>query len=204
MSNEITLVGAISSDFTYDHEIYGEKYFKMTLSVNRDSGNIDNIPVIVSERLINIEDYKINDYIVVRGQYRSYNLRENSKTRLVLFVFAQNIEPLNYADNYNDIFLEGYISKPPTYRITPKGREIADILLSVPRDYNKSDYIPCVAWGRNAKYVSKLEVGTQIKVSGRVQSREYTKADETKIAYEVSVNLVELTADEPEIDIKCS
>lgn len=195
MNNQITLVGAISSQFTYDHSIYGEKYYRVTVTVTRDSGTDDIIPVMVSERLINIEDYLIGNCVIVKGQYRSYSLHNEDKTRLMLFVFAQSMEILSYNDNYNEIFLEGYVSKPPVFRQTPLGREICDVILGVPRAYNKSDYIPCVTWGKTAKYVSKLEVGECIRVAGRVQSREYTKDGETKTAYEVSVNLVEVLDD---------
>lgn len=201
MNNEVTLAGCISSDFTYDHEVFNEKYYKITLSVTRDSGTVDLIPVIISERIINIKEYTKGDYIIIKGQYRSHNLHEGLKTRLLLFVFAQIIEPLNYEDNYNDLMLEGYITKPPTYRQTPLGREITDIMLAVPREYGKSDYIPCVVWGKNAKYVSNLEVGNCIRVAGRVQSRPYFKDGETKIAYEVSVSLVEITSDSNKIEL---
>lgn len=190
MSNEVTLVGHISSQFTYDHEIYGEKYYRVTLSVERTSGIEDNIPVIVSERLINLRKFIVNSYIGVKGQYRSYNLHENNRNRLKLFVFATALEELE-PDNVNDVFLEGIIKRTPTHRVTPLGREISDVMLLVPREYGKNDTIPCVVWGRAANYVSLLKVGDKIRVAGRIQSREYTKNDETKIAYEVSVNLVE-------------
>lgn len=195
MNNQITLVGAIGSQFTYDHTLYGEKYYKITLLVKRDSGVEDRLPVMVSERLIDITEYFLGDYVIVKGSYRSYNIHEENKTRLSLFAFAESVEKLSYSDNYNDIFLEGYITKPPTYRRTPNGREICDVMLGVSRAYNKTDYIPCVCWGKSAKFVSRLEVGDCIRVSGRVQSREYTKDGETKTAYEVSVSLVEVLDD---------
>lgn len=147
---------------------------------------------MVSERLINIKEYSVNDCILVKGQYRSYNLHGELKTKLVLFVFANSFEKLGYSDNYNEIYLEGNITRLPVFRQTPLGREICDVILGVPRAYSKTDYIPCVIWGKNAKYISKLEVGDCIRVAGRVQSREYTKDGETKTAYEVSVNLVEI------------
>ena len=195
MSNEVTIVGAISSNFTYDHSIYGEKYYRVTVTVTRDSGTDDIIPVMVSERLINITEYGIGTNVIIKGQYRSYNSHEELKTRLLLFVFAQSVEILSYRDNYNEIFLEGYVSKPPVFRQTPLGREICDVMLGVPRAYNKSDYIPCVMWGKTAKYVSNLEIGDYIRVAGRVQSREYVKNGETRVAYDVSINLVEVLDD---------
>lgn len=191
MKNQVTIVGAISSEFTYDHEIYGEKYYRITVTVTRDSGTDDKIPVIVSERLINIKDMR-NSYVIIKGQYRSYNAHTDQKIKLMLFVFATQIELLPYEDNYNEIYLEGCINNPPVYRQTPLGREITDLILNVPRAYGKCDRIPCVCWGKSAKYVSKLETGDYIRVAGRVQSREYTKDGETKTAYEVSVNLVEI------------
>lgn len=198
-NNEVTLVGRISSQFTHDHEIYGENYYRVTVSVERSSGVYDDIPVLLSDRLFNIREYKKDSYIIVRGQYRSYNLHEGFKTRLLLFVVASEIETLNYSDYYNEVFLEGYITKPPVYRQTPLGREICDVMLGVHRDYNKTDYIPCVIWGKNAKYISKFDVGDIIRVAGRLQSRNYNKAGETKTAYEVSVNLVEVVDDNDEV-----
>lgn len=190
MNNQITIVGRISSEFTYDHETYGEKYYRVIVSVKRDSGIEDNIPVIISDRIINTNDDYFNKYVAIKGQFRSYNLRENLKTRLILFVFATSIEVVAF-DNINDLFLEGVITKPPTYRFTLYGREISDIILAVNRGYGKCDYIPCIVWGRSANYVSGLMVGDTVRVAGRVQSREYDKNGETKTAYEVSVNLVE-------------
>lgn len=201
MNNQVTLVGAISSEFTYDHEIYGEKYYKITLSVTRDSGTVDKIPVLVSERLINIKEYNVNECVLVKGQYRSYNLHGDFKTKLVLFVFANSFEKMNYSDNYNEVFLEGNITRPPVFRQTPLGREIADIILAVPRGFGKTDYIPCVCWSRTAKYVCDLGMGETIRVAGRVQSRDYVKDGETKTAYEVSVSLVEYVSKEYEITI---
>lgn len=192
MNNQVTLVGAISSEFTKDHEMYGENYYRVTITVTRDSGTDDKIPVIVSDRLINLGDYHMGNFVIVRGQYRSYNLHEENKTRLVLFVFATEWESLGYVDYFNDVFLEGYITKPPVYRKTPLGREITDVMLAVIRGYGKTDYIPCVSWGRNAKFISKCSVGDPLRLSGRVQSRTYQKDGETMTAYEVSVRLIEL------------
>lgn len=198
-NNQVTLVGRISSELTHDHEIYGENYYRVTVSVERTSGVYDDIPVLVSDRLFNIRELKIDSYILVRGQYRSYNLHENLKTRLLLFVVATELEIISYSDSYNEVFLEGYITKPPVYRQTPLGREICDVILGIHRGYNKTDYIPCVIWGKNAKYISKFEVGDVIRVAGRLQSRNYDKAGETKTAYEVSVNLVEVLDDSDEV-----
>lgn len=187
MINQVTLVGVINSELTYDHNFNYEKYYKMTVTVYRISGVADNIPVIVSEYLINTDNNYINQYVFIKGQYRSHRINN----KLILYVFCTDIELVNPAD-YNEILIEGKILKPPTHRFTPYGREISDILLKVPRAYNKCDYIPCIAWGNTAKYISRLDVNTCIRVAGRVQSREYIKNDELKEAYEVSVNLIEI------------
>ena len=199
MNNQITLVGAISSDFTYDHELYGEKYYRVTIRVTRDSGTDDNIPVIVSDRLIDLRDYQIGNFVIVKGRYSSYNLYESEKTKLILYVFATGWESLGYEDYFNDVFLEGYLTKPPVYRKTPLGREIADVMIGVNKGYGKTDYIPCVCWGRNARYITAFNVGDSIRISGRVQSRAYTKNGEAKTAYEVSVRLIEPVGDEDEV-----
>lgn len=198
MNNQVTIVGAISSEFTKDHDLYGENYYRVTITVTRDSGTDDKIPVIVSDRLINLGDYHMGNFVIVRGQYRSYNLHEDIKTRLVLFVFATEWEALGYEDYFNDVFLEGYLTKPPVFRKTPLGREIADVMLGVNRGYGKTDYIPCVCWGRNAKYISAFTVGDGIRISGRVQSRTYQKDGENKTAYEVSIKLLEPIGDDEE------
>lgn len=191
MNNQVTIVGYIASEFIYDHEMYGEIFYRFTLSVIRESGTADYIPVIISERLLDVNNINMGQFIAIRGQFRSYNLHEPARTRLILYVFAQSLEALAYSDNVNDVFLEGYITKLPIYRVTPLGREIADIMLGIERDYNKIDFIPCVCWGRTAKYVSGFRVGDYIRVSGRIQSRNYNKAGVVKTAYEVSVNLLE-------------
>ena len=173
------------SDFTFSHEIYGEGFYMVDVSVERLSDSIDIIPLMVSERLLDVNgDYK-GMYIVVNGQFRSYNRHEERKNKLVLS---------------NQIFLDGYICKEPIYRKTPLGREIADLLLAVNRPYGKSDYIPCICWGRNARFASNFEVGARCAVWGRIQSREYMKKIseeqlEKRVAYEVSVSKLELMED---------
>lgn len=190
MSNQVTLIGRISSELTYDHEFYGEKYYRATVSVERTSGTVDDIPVMVSDRLINVRENYLNEYVAIRGQFRSYNLHEALKTRLLLYVFAVDLEIVEPED-INDVFLEGVITNQPNYRETPLGREIADVTLAVNRAYGKNDYIPCICWGRTARYLRYMKIGDSIRVAGRVQSRQYNKAGETKTAYEVSVNLLE-------------
>ena len=197
-------MGEIISDFTFSHEIYGEGFYMVDVEVSRLSESSDIIPLMVSERLLNVkEDYK-GAYISVTGQFRSYNRHEERKNRLVLSVFAKEIEFISEVpegEKTNQIYLDGYICKEPIYRKTPLGREIADLLLAVNRPYGKSDYIPCICWGRNARYASNFQVGSRCLVWGRIQSREYMKKIseeemERRVAYEVSVSKLELV--EPE------
>lgn len=205
-NNHIILVGKVTSDKKFSHEIYGEKFYIFDLSVPRLSGSSDIIPITISERLIVNGDLPINSKITVEGQFRSYNSYGEGKNRLVLTVFAKNVKLLENQDEEvearkdflsNEVTLIGYICKKPIYRQTPFGREIADILLAVNRAYSKSDYIPCIAWGRTARFCENMEVGTEVKVVGRVQSRQYEKkyedgTIENKVAYEVSVGSLEV------------
>ena len=199
-NNQVVIMGEIVSDFTYSHEIFGEGFYMVDVKVERLSDSIDIIPLMVSERLLDVNgDYK-GMYIVVNGQFRSYNRHEERKNKLVLSVFAREIEfvdEIGENTKSNQIFLDGYICKEPIYRKTPLGREIADLLLAVNRPYGKSDYIPCICWGRNARFASNFEVGARCAVWGRIQSREYMKKIseeqlEKRIAYEVSVSKLEL------------
>ena len=207
-NNYLTLVGKVTGEKTFSHEIYGERFFVFSLSIPRLSGNSDIIPVTVSERLINDEMLQEGKTLLIKGQFRSYNSYEQQKNRLILTVFAKDIVEVdenNDEENEmvkketvtNEVVLTGYICKKPIYRQTPFGREIADLLLAVNRAYNKSDYIPCIAWGRNARFCQNIEVGVQVKIVGRVQSRTYEKkfedgTVETRVAYEVSVGSLEL------------
>ena len=209
-NNHLVLVGKVTSDKKFSHEIYGEKFYIFDLEVPRLSGNADIIPITISERLLEKEDLEIDKKIIVEGQFRSYNSYQNERNKLVLTVFAKDVKFIENQDEEiqaskdfvsNEVTLNGYICKKPIYRQTPFGREIADILLAVNRAYNKSDYIPTIAWGRNARFAGGLEVGAHLQVSGRVQSREYTKKIgeeevERRVAYEVSVSKIDLVEDE--------
>ena len=204
----LTLVGKVTGEKRFSHEIYGERFYIFDLSIARLSGNADVIPVTVSERLITDEMLSEGKKLMVKGQFRSYNSYENEKNKLILTVFAKDItevEENEEEDNEmvskdtvtNEVVLIGFVCKKPIYRQTPFGREIADLLLAVNRAYNKSDYIPTIAWGRNARFCQNLEVGTQVKVVGRVQSRQYEKkfedgTSEIRVAYEVSVGSLEV------------
>ncbi|MBP5242136.1 MAG: single-stranded DNA-binding protein [Clostridia bacterium] len=192
-NNKVYVMGEIVSDATFSHEIYGEGFYEFFVKVMRLSGQTDVLPITVSERLIADGDLKQGASICAIGQFRSYNKLENGKSRLMLTVFVRELVEAVPGRNPNSIVLSGYICKPPIYRTTPFNREIADLLIAVNRAYNKSDYIPCIAWGRNARFVRGLNVGDKIAVSGRIQSREYQKKfSETEVktmtAYEVSVS----------------
>ena len=198
-NNKVSVIGEIISGFTFSHEVFGEGFYLVDVQVKRLSESCDRIPVMVSERLIDVnEDYR-GEFVKVTGQFRSYNRHEEKKNRLVLSVFAREVEFLDEeVENAktNQIFLDGYICKPPVYRKTPLGREIADLLIAVNRPYGKSDYIPCICWGRNARFASGFEVGGHAQIWGRIQSREYVKKlseteSERRIAYEVSVSKLE-------------
>ena len=216
-NNHLVLIGKVCSEKTFSHEIYGEKFYMFDLEVPRLSKAVDVIPITVSERLITNIDIEIGKELAIEGQFRSYNSYENEKNRLILTVFAKDIsevkdEELSEEEEKkkvsNEVTLIGYVCKKPIYRQTPFDREIADILLAVNRAYNKSDYIPCIAWGRNARFCQNIEVGTEVKILGRVQSRKYEKkfedgTSETRVAYEVSISSMEIIdkkEDEKEVE----
>ena len=224
-NNYLTLVGKVASDKKFSHEIYGERFYSFDLCIPRLSGSADIIPVTASERLFTDEMLQDGTKLLIKGQFRSYNSYENERNKLILTVFAKDIEEVKedeevvetenveetenvdseearkeaFKKDYitNEVVLIGYICKKPVYRQTPFGREIADLLLAVNRAYNKSDYIPSIAWGRNARFCQNLEVGTEVKIVGRVQSRNYEKKLEDgtvlkKVAYEVSIGSLEV------------
>ena len=199
-NNQVSMMGEIVSEFQFSHEVFGEGFYMVEQAVNRLSNYSDYIPLMISERLIDTEQDYTGQLIRVSGQFRSYNRHEEKKNRLVLSVFVRELEFLDEIDENektNQIFLDGYICKEPIYRKTPLGREIADVLLAVNRSYGKSDYIPCICWGRNARFASGFTVGSHIQIVGRVQSREYVKRIdeenvEHRVAYEVSVSKVDL------------
>ena len=198
-NNQVIMAGEVVSEFAFSHEVFGEGFYMLELSVKRLSESYDVIPLMISERLIDVsQDYR-GEMLQVAGQFRSYNRHEEKKNRLVLSVFVRElsfVEEEPEGTKTNQIFLEGYLCKAPVYRKTPLGREIADLLLAVNRPYGKSDYIPCICWGRNARYASAFEVGGHVLIWGRIQSREYMKRigeneTEKRIAYEVSVSKLE-------------
>ena len=197
-NNQVSIVGEIISGFEYSHEVYGEGFYMMEVSVRRLSDFVDYIPVMVSERLIDVTADYVGQEVYIGGQFRSFNRHEEKKNRLILTVFARELEIIEENEEAeNQIFLDGYICKEAVYRKTPLGREIADLLVAVNRSYGKSDYIPCICWGRNARYASGFEVGAHVQIWGRIQSRDYVKkldenSVEQRTAYEVSVSKIEM------------
>ena len=201
-NNIVNIHGEIYTMPEYSHEVYGEEFYEFILKVNRLSDSYDLVPVTISNRLIN--DFKIGKKIGIEAKFRSYNKQVDNKSKLMLTVFVRNLVDYNELTNPNYIEVIGYVCKEPTYRTTPFNREICDILIAVNRSYNKSDYLPLIAWGRNARYSKNFKVGDRIKIVGRIQSRDYVKkiSDEesvTKTAYEVSLNKIEKLVDEVEI-----
>ena len=198
-NNQVTIMGKVATEFSFSHEVFGEGFYMVEVEVKRLSNSEDRIPLMISERLIDVTQDYTGEYIMVHGQFRSYNRHEEQKNRLVLSVFVREISFMEEEPDgtkTNSIWLDGYICKEPIYRKTPLGREIADLLLAVNRPYGKSDYIPCICWGRNARYASSFDVGEHVRVLGRIQSREYVKKlseteTETRVAYEVSVSKLE-------------
>lgn len=199
-NNKVLLVGQVIGKFEYSHKMYGESFYEGKLKIERISGVADFIVFMVSDRMVDVTSDWDGIFVEIEGEYRSFNRHENEKSKLELFVFVKDIKQSEADYNDNQIKICGYTTKEINYRTTPYGREVADILLAVHRPYRKSDYIPCIAWGRNARYASSIPVGTRIKLEGRIQSREYIKhisdtETETRTAYEVSISKLEVVED---------
>jgi single-stranded DNA-binding protein len=203
-SNVVTVYGTVTTKPEFSHEMYGEEFYIVYLEVPRLSDISDILPVTISERLIIGQNIDIGTKLFVEGQLRSYNKYQDGNNKLILTVFARNLNVSEQeVKNPNQIYLDGFICKKPVFRTTPFGREITDMLLAVNRPYNKSDYIPCIAWGRNARYSENMKVGDRIKIWGRIQSRNYQKkiSEEqviTRTAYEVSISKMEVYEEENE------
>ena len=194
-NNKVYLQGTVINEPIYSHEVLDEGFYNLDLSIPRLSGQSDVIPVTISERLLKTANINVGDTIALRGQFRSYNKIEDNKSKLVLTVFVRELCDVDEMSNPNMIEIYGSICKSPIYRTTPFNREITDVLMAVNRSYNKSDYIPCITWGRNARFVGELPVGTKLEMVGRIQSREYIKKIDgmdpvSKVAYEISVSKV--------------
>ena len=207
-NNKVFLSGKVESEPEFSHETFGEGFYEVKLAVPRLSEHMDIIPVTVSEKLLAKDAFKVGNFVAIKGQFRSYNKIVNEKSRLMLTVFVRELIEVDNTMNPNIIEIEGFICKPPVYRTTPFKREICDVFVAVNRAYNKSDYLPCIAWGRNARFIRDTEVGTKVSIVGRIQSREYQKKIndeefETKTAYEISVNKIQISgveSEETEID----
>lgn len=203
-NNQVYMMGEVVSDFQFSHEVFGEGFYMVEIAVNRLSNYADYIPLMVSERLVDTSQDYTGELVRIVGQFRSYNRHDEKKNRLVLSVFVREWEfcdELEDGEKTNQIFLDGYVCKEPVYRKTPLGREIADVLLAVNRSYGKSDYIPCICWGRNARFASSFQIGNHVQILGRIQSREYVKRineeeTERRIAYEVSVSKIDFLDEE--------
>ena len=199
-NNQVQITGEVITNFTFDHEVHGEGFYECFIMVPRISGAFDQIPIMVSDRLVEVSADWLGNWITVTGRLQTYNLHECGRNKVKIHVFAQEVEafdPLSKIPPHEDnqVILNGYLCKKPTYRKTPLGREIADLILAVNRPYGKSDYIPCICWGRNARYVASLDIGTSLTLEGRIQSRDYIKkledgSEEERTAYEVSVSIV--------------
>lgn len=202
-NNKVTLMGKVVSKPEFSHEVFGEGFYELELEVKRLSDNSDIIPITVSEKLLINDDFGLGKEVFVKGQFRSYNKLIDGKSKLMLTVFVREVEKGFGDENPNQIEITGYICKPPIYRTTPFKREICDLLVAVNRAYNKSDYLPCIAWGRNARFVQNAEVGQKVNIIGRIQSRDYQKklpneTVETRVAYEISIS--KISKDEPKME----
>lgn len=195
-NNRVVLTGEVLSEPVFSHETFGEGFYEVPIAVVRLSEKVDVIPVVMSEKLLTDKRFGVGKTICVKGQFRSYNKPDKDKSKLILTVFAREIVEQNQEINPNIIEITGFICKAPIYRTTPFKREICDILVAVNRSYNKSDYLPCIAWGRNARFIKDIQIGTKIFIVGRIQSREYQKKLANgevvnKVAYEISVNRIQ-------------
>ncbi len=195
-NNKVFLRGVVSSRPVFSHESFGEGFYEIYITVNRLSQNSDVIPVIISEKLLD-KSFEVGNLVAIQGQFRSYNKFVDGKSKLILNVFVRSIAEIDDTMNPNLVEISGFICKEPIFRTTPFGREICDVLVAVNRSYNKSDYLPCIAWGRNARYVKNSTVGQKVSIIGRIQSREYQKKlseseTETRTAYEISINKITL------------
>ncbi len=206
-NNKVFLKGEVASTPIFSHEVFGEGFYELNLKVKRLSDNFDIIPITVSERLLGDNAFDVGKMVAIKGQFRSYNKVVENRSKLLLTVFVRELIELDDGINPNIIELSGFICKEPIYRTTPFKREICDVLLAVNRAYNKSDYLPCIAWGRNARFVKNIKIGQKVSIIGRIQSREYQKKVNeneslVKTAYEISISKIRLDGnEEKEVDL---
>lgn len=202
-NNQVRMAGEIGSDFQFSHEAYGEKFYLFDLKIERLSKTVDVLPILISERLVNVKESGKGALVEVEGELRSFNKHVGERSHLILTVFATRIEEVDMTMGLNEVVLRGFLCKKPNYRDTPSGRDITDFSLAINRQYRQSDYIPCIAWGRNAIFMGMQEVGTEVIVYGRFQSREYNKRlengeTEVRTAFELSVHKLEVVNDKCE------
>lgn len=201
MPNRIIISGKVEEGPEFSHKIYRKKFYRFFISSERISGISDVIPVLISEDFL--EEIKVGERIGVDGEIRTYNKHNAEKNKLEIYIFLKTFfDPLDHDENYVEI--DGYLCKAPTYRETPFGREISDILIATNRQYGRSDYIPSIVWGRYARRTSKKAIGTRIFAKGRIQSREYIKKldneeIETRVAYELSINTIKNCTESEEL-----
>lgn len=203
-NNKVYLSGTVASEPAFSHETFGEAFYDVKLSVPRLSEHVDVLPITVSEKLL--KHFELGRLVSLKGQLRSYNKLEDEKSKLILSVFAREIVEEADLTNPNVIEITGFVCKPPIFRTTPFKREICDVLIAVNRAYNKSDYLPCIAWGRNARFIKDAQIGSKIEIVGRIQSREYQKKldsgeVETRTAYEISVSHVNVDSENSDVEI---
>ena len=196
-NNSVKIAGKIAKELEFSHKTKNESFYETEILSRRESGTLDAIPVLVSEYLVDVSEVTAGEYVEIDGSYRSFNAKELDKVKVRLEVFAQKIEFLNKKADENIIEFDGYICKKPLYRETPLGRKITDLCIAVNRGYGKCDYIPCICWGRFARCAERLDVGTHLKLVGRIQSRTYEKKIsetevEKRVAYEVSIRELEV------------
>ena len=196
MANYVRLRGTLGGMPRFSHENHGKRFFQLFLEVPRLSGAVDILPVIAEEGILNSADLGCGALFTVTGQVRSHNIRSDGRRHLLIFVFASSLvcedgEPLN------EVTVNGTICREPTYRRTPLGREICDVMLAVPRAFKRADYLPCILWGKTAQEISRCHTRDNLTISGRLQSRVYTKLTETgsqeRTAYEISALTAETT-----------
>ena len=206
--NQVIMSGTVLQPLTMSHSAYGEDFYGTVLSVARRSGLLDRIPILIPGRILGSDMHCLGQRIQSRGQYRSWTQHEQGRNHLILQVFVTELSFLGRsgpaACSRNDIYLDGYVCRDPIYRLTPRGREIAEMLLAVGRAYNKSDYLPCICWGTNARAAQSMKSGAHVRIWGRIQSRIYHKSllpedggsrdYIEKTAYEISVARMECPA----------
>ena len=196
--NQIIVRGSLTALPRFSHENHGKRFFRFSLEVPRLSGNVDILPVVAEEKILNQMDLSGGEMLTVIGQIRSHNTRQEGVRRLLVFIFAADMIAED-AEPMNDVMIEGPLCREPVYRRTPLGREICDAMIAVPRAFNRADYLPCILWGRTAQDISRCHTRDRVRITGRLQSRVYTKLTDDgpieRTAYEISALSAEVLDD---------